>query len=129
MLAIGMSNTNHVFCGNQDLPPDCESEAFMTKALLDLQVNHDDLVIINGATGGALAAASDSPDDPLYNQIRDSSLFYYGMAELQVQVVWVYVANSTPTISLPDPHADAYFLMETLGDIARALRIRYPNVK
>ena len=39
------------------------------------------------------------------------------------------VANRGPTQSLPFPNADAFTMVEQMGDIARALRVRYPNVK
>src|SRR5262249_29716954 len=49
--------------------------------------------------------------------------------EAQVQAAWVKVADANPTLSLPDANADAYFLETEIGNIARALRVRYPNLQ
>lgn len=127
-LSIGMSNAQQFFCGNKALPPDCDAESFMGKALLDPQVNNSDMIMINGAAGNAIAAAWASPSAPLYNEIRDDSLFYYGLSEAQVQVVWILVANLTPSVSLPEMNADVFFLESHLGNIMRTLRTRYPNL-
>ncbi len=54
-----------------------------------------------------------------------------GLSEQQVQVVWVKVANPNPnpTLSLPDANADAYQLLTSLGNIVRALKVRYPQIR
>jgi hypothetical protein len=46
-----------------------------------------------------------------------------------VEIAWVKEANKVPTVSLPDTGADAYRLERQLGDITRALRTRYPNLR
>lgn len=93
------------------------------------RLGHATLAIANGAKGGQAASAWDSPNDPNYNRIRDQVLAPKGLTEAQVQAVWVKVANRGPTQSLPSPNADAFTMVEQMGDIARALRVRYPNVK
>src|SRR6185503_12380979 len=42
---------------------------------------------------------------------------------------WVKVANPGPTSSLPSANADAYVLETQMGDIVRALKVRYPNLQ
>jgi hypothetical protein len=39
------------------------------------------------------------------------------------------VANPGPSRSLPDEAADAHTLVQQMGDILRALRLRYPNLQ
>ena len=56
-------------------------------------VNHDELVIVNGARGGQSAALWDSPNDMNYNRIDQTRLQPLGLSEAQVQAVWVKVAN------------------------------------
>lgn len=117
LLSIGMSNTTQEF------------QTFMAKARLDPHVNSTTLAIVDGARGGQSADLWDSPDEENYDRIRDHVLAPRGLTEAQVQVVWVKVANKGPTVSLPGENADAYRLVVQQGDISRALRVRYPNVK
>jgi hypothetical protein len=92
-------------------------------------VNHDELAIVNGALGSKSAAYWDSPDDEDYDRVRDNVLAPAGLTERQVAAAWVKVANPGPDVSLPDANADAYHLVQQMGDIARALKIRYPNLR
>jgi hypothetical protein len=46
-----------------------------------------------------------------------------------VQAAWVKLANPKPAVSLPSEQADAFVLEEHLGDVVRAMRVRYPNLK
>jgi len=46
-----------------------------------------------------------------------------------VQVIWLKVANPTPSVALPDQNADAYRLLGHLGNVVRALQARYPNLQ
>ena len=39
------------------------------------------------------------------------------------------VANPQPRTALPDTAADAYLLVRQMGQIARALKVRYPNLR
>ncbi len=121
LVSIGMSNTSAEFC--------CTASTFVGQAAADPSVNHTRLVIINGAIDGAGAGAWDSPTDPDYDRIRDTLLTPQGLGERQVQVAWVKVAHTSPTVSLPSTSADAYFLETDLGEIIRALRVRYPNLR
>lgn len=128
LLSIGMSNTTQEFCSQSGNPP-CNSWTFTGQAEADPEVNRTTLVIANGARGGQVAEAWDSPADPNYDRIRDSVLVRRGLSERQVQVVWMKVAHARPTVSLPNAGADAYALETDMGEIARALRVRYPNLQ
>ncbi len=121
LLSIGMSNTTQEFC--------CHPGTFMGQAAADPQVNHATLRIVNGAAGGQTAGTWDSPTDANYDRVRDTVLAPQGLTEAQVQIAWVKVANAGPTVSLPSPSADAFTLLHQLGDIARSLRTRYPNLR
>lgn len=127
LLSIGMSNTTQEFCSAAGTLP-CDPWTFMGQAAVHPAVDQNALVIVNGARGGQTASTWDDPADENYDRIRDS-LLAQGLSEAQVQAVWVKVANAQPTVSLPDPAADAYALLASMGDIARTLRVRYPNVR
>lgn len=128
LLSIGMSNTTQEFCSASSAPP-CDSWTFVGQALADASVDRTSLEFVNGAAGGRTASAWDSPTDPDYDRVRDTRLAPRGLAERQVQVVWVKVANAQPSASLPAANADAYLLVTQMGNIARALKVRYPNVR
>ena len=128
LVSIGMSNTTQEFCSPGGGEP-CNSWTFMGQAAADPQVNHSTLRIVNGAAGGQSAATWDSPADPNYDRVRDTVLAPHGLTEAQVEVAWVKVANPGPTHSLPSAQADAYTLLGQMGNIARALKVRYPNIK
>lgn len=128
LLSIGMSNTTQEFCSQNGLQP-CASWSFVGQALADPAVNRSTLVFVNGARGGQTAGTFDSPADPNYNRIRDTDLASAGLTEAQVQVAWVKVANAQPNRSLPAPESDAFTLLAQMGNIARALKARFPNVQ
>ena len=125
LLSIGMSNTTQEFCGGTP----CGTGTFMAQAAADPGVNHATLVIVDGAAGGQTADLWDSPTDANYDRVRDTRLTPLGLTEAQVAVAWVKVANAGPTISLPGANADAYRLVTETGNILRALKTRYPNVR
>jgi hypothetical protein len=128
MVSIGMSNTTQEFCATGN-PAPCTSWSFVGQAKADPAVNHDTLLFVNGAAGGKTSDAWDSPNDPDYDRVRDNDLTPAGVSEGQVQVAWVKVANARPTTSLPAQNADAYLLLTQMGNIARALKVRYPNIQ
>lgn len=128
LLSIGMSNTTQEFCSTGGLTP-CASWTFVGQALADASVNHATLVLVNGARTGQTASTWDSPLDPNYDRVRDVDLVNAGATEKQVQVAWVKVANPGPTTSLPSTSADAYTLETQIGNIVRALKTRYANLR
>lgn len=128
LVSIGMSNTTQEFCAPAN-PAPCNSWSFVGQATADPAVNHSTLVLVNGAAGGQTAATWDSPADPNYDRVRDTDLAAAGLTERQVQVAWVKVANGVPTQSLPSFAADAYTLETQMGNIVRALKVRYANLR
>jgi hypothetical protein len=128
LLSIGMSNTTQEFCSASGATP-CDPFTFTGQALADPDVNRTTLAIANGALGGRTADFWDSPTDPDYARVRDTVLAPQGLSEAQVQVAWVKVANAGPRVALTWPQADAYRLLVQQGDIARALKARYPNLQ
>lgn len=125
LLSIGMSNTTQEYCGGNP----CRPGSFGDQAARDARVNSEHLAIVDGARGGQTAGVWTSPDSPEYNRIRDQVLAQRGLSEAQVQAVWLKVANPAPTVALPEPDADAFLLLDQMGDIARTLKIRYPNLQ
>jgi hypothetical protein len=91
-------------------------------------VNHEALVIVNGAMAGRSALDWIVRTSPEYDRIRDTRLAPLGLSEKQVQAVWVQITDSAPTVSLPAPAADAYLLRDRLSDVIRSLKARYPNL-
>ncbi|HUF28565.1 MAG TPA: hypothetical protein VMM18_16420 [Gemmatimonadaceae bacterium] len=128
LLSIGMSNTTQEFCSQSSALP-CESWTFMGLAAADPEVNHTTLAIVNGAAGGQAAETWDSPTDANYDRVRDTRLAPLGLSEQQVQIVWVKVARPQPSTALPASNADAHLLDRNIGNILRAIRVRYPNVR
>lgn len=127
-VSIGMSNTTQEFCAANN-PAPCTSWSFVGQASNDPAVDHAELVFVNGAAGGKSADFWTSPDAPDYERVRDKDLAPLGLSEAQVQVAWVKVANPQPRNSLPAPGSDASHLVQQMGNIARALKTRYPNLQ
>ncbi|MBS0197899.1 MAG: hypothetical protein JSR77_14180 [Planctomycetes bacterium] len=125
LLSIGMSNTTQEFCGGAT----CTPFSFSGQAAASPDVNHTSLAIIDGAAGGQTAGTWDSPTDANYTRVRDTVLAPRGLSEQQVQAAWIKVANSNPTVPLPAANADAFTLVEQMGNICRALKTRYPNMQ
>ncbi len=128
LLSIGMSNTTEEFCSESSTYP-CDGGSFVGQALADPDVADEGLVFVNGASPGAVSGAWSSPTAPSYNRVLTEDLQPAGLSELQVQAVWLKVANPVPSVSLPDADADAIWLQRSQGDVLRALRIRYPNLQ
>jgi hypothetical protein len=131
LLAIGMSNAV------------IEFRAFETLAASDSHVNHATMAVLNGAQGAMTACfwcfATENPVQsgcraprPIpnqYDRIRDELLKPAGLAEDQVEVIWLKNADPRPSVALPAPDSDAYVYERELGEAARAARARYPNLK
>jgi hypothetical protein len=131
LLSIGMSNAT------------IEFRAFQSIAAADNRVNHSTMALINGAQGAMTACfwrfATENPVQSgcraphaipnQYDRIRDELLKPAGLAEDQVEVIWLKNADPRPTIAFPAPDADAYVYERELGETIRAARARYPNLK
>jgi len=128
LISIGMSNTTQEWCSEKSGPP-CAQWTFMGKAATDPSVNHYALVIVNGAADGQDAPAWTSPTSPAYDRIKVARLAPLDLSENQVQAAWVKLQDPKPSISLPADSADAYVFLTNLGQVLRALRIRYPNLR
>ncbi len=128
LVSIGMSNTTQEFCSANSLSP-CNSWTFVGQALVDAAVDDTSLEIVNGAFSGQAASAWESTTSGNYDRIRDAHLVPRGLTEAQVQIAWVKNANPSPSRSLPDASADAFALQQSLGNIVRTLKVRYPNLK
>ena len=128
LLSIGISNTTQEFCSQGSGLP-CDSWTFMGQAATDIAVNRTALALVNGAAGGVTADRWVSAASPEYDRIRDTRLVPQGFSERQVQIAWVKVANAQPAISLPAAQADASNLVQQMGNIARAMKSRYPNLR
>jgi hypothetical protein len=126
LLSIGMSNTTQEYCSGPVTA--CSPLSFVGQALADPAVRKAGLVLVDGAAGGQTAPTYDDPADANYDRIRDTRLAPLGLTERQVRIVWLKVANARPAVSLPDPTADAFQLLASMGAILRALRARYPNL-
>ncbi len=127
MISVGMSNTTQEFCAAGN-PAPCTSWSFVGQAVADPKVNHSTLVLVNGARGGQTASTFESPTAPNWDNVK-TNLTTAGLTEAQVQVAWIKQANAGPRTSLPASDADAYRLVTQLGNIARALKVRYPNIR
>lgn len=128
LLSIGMANTTQEWCSQNSGPP-CTAWSFMGKAAVDPGVNHNTLVIVNGAAEGQDAPAWTAANSPSYDRIKVGRLAPLGLSENQVQAVWVKLEDQKPELSLPADSADAYLLLTNLGQVMRSLRARYPMLK
>ena len=125
LLAIGHSNTMLTFC-NTDVSQPCPTFTFIGQAIADPDVDMTNLAIVRGA--GARAEFWESPTSSEYDKIR-GRLSPLGLSEQQVQVVYAELATRVPTITLPDPDAQAHNLVRQMGNIVRAFRSHYPNLR
>jgi hypothetical protein len=126
-MAVGMSNVAREF----GIPGNLQNHTFIGQATSNPAVNLANLAFVNGARSGQDAPDWEQPNAYNYNWIRDNQLTTNGLTESQVQIIWLKQANgdSRTFPSLPSPDADAYVLMERMGNILRALKVRYPNLK
>jgi hypothetical protein len=129
MISVGMSNTTQEFCSSGSTTTNCTTWSFMGQAAVDAAVNHTTLAIVNGAHGGWDAASWDAASDPSYDSVRLNRLAPLGLSEQQVQIAWVKQADAGPRDSLPSLQSDAYQLESRLGNIVRAMKTHYPNLK
>jgi len=134
LISIGLSNTTQEFCTQQTwiMGSPCAPYSFIGQAAADNEVDHDKLVIVDGAYPSQVA---ESWADPANSQFAinydrvDMRLTAAGVTAQQVQAIWLKVADATPMKGLPDQAADAYRLEGFLGEILRVFGTRYPNAK
>jgi hypothetical protein len=132
-LSIGMSNVTEEFCshnGAEQPEVPCTAQSFMGQASGDPDVDRSNLVIVDGAMRGLAGEQWDASADPAYDYAADA-LAVQDVTPEQVQVVWTKVAlGAEPSRPLlPDPRADAFYTVEVYGDVIRALKARYPNLR
>jgi hypothetical protein len=127
LLGLGPTNAALEFCSASGYTP-CDSASFIGQAANDPNVNHTTLAIVNGARPNQFADAWQTPAGENYDWVRDSILVPAGLSEKQVEVVWLNMYDTGPTASLPAPDADALILLGEMGNVARALKVRYPNL-
>ena len=127
LLSVGMSNTTQEFCGGG--PTSCQAISFVGQALADPSFNRAQVVLVDGAQGGMVITNWDAPTENTYTVVKDQRLAALGVTEAQVQVVWLKQAQPGPTVSLPATNSDAYSIVSGLGNLVRALSVRYPNLQ
>jgi len=129
LMGVGFSNATQEWCSQSSQLVTCNPWTLMGRAASDAAVNHDALVIVDGAQGGETVSKWISKNADNYNRIRDVHLTPLGLSEKQVVAVWVKVNNPTPTVSLPSDRAEAFQLKRQYGSMVRALKSRYANLK
>ena len=129
MTSVGMSNTSSMFCGVADPNDSCKQGTFMSRFLDERSTYNTNLVLIDGADPGKTAEKWEIADDPTFRRVLDEELEPFGYSELQVQVAWINLTNARPSVSLPEGAADAVNLKQQYGNVLRALKERYPNLK
>lgn len=122
MISVGMSNTNMIFSGSGG--PDDKPHAFMTLAHQD-PARNPQLIIVNGAQGGAAAEDWVDPSAPTWTVV-DDRLRDKAVTPEQVQVAWVFQTTRGASGSFPER---AMVRQEFFEDIARSLLDRYPNLQ
>jgi hypothetical protein len=128
LLSVGLSNTTQEWCSQGSAEP-CDPWSFTGRAELAQDTDHLHLVIVNGAFGGHSTSFWDQPTDPDYDRVRDTVLAPLGLTESQVQAAWLKEANPSPTVALPNANAEAYQLVAQHGNMLRAMKARYPNLR
>jgi hypothetical protein len=128
LISIGFANPTQEWCSQTSGPP-CATWTLMGRAGIDPAVNKHSLVIVNGAADGQEAPVWTSPASRIYERIKTARLAPLGLSENQVEAAWVKLTDAKPSVSLPADTADAYIFLSNLGEVLRALRVRYPNLQ
>ncbi|PYX47051.1 MAG: hypothetical protein DMG79_14865, partial [Acidobacteria bacterium] len=98
---------------------------FLALANTDPSKNSN-LVIVNGATGGATAALLASPTNNFWNAITYDYLPNAGVTPLQVVGAWILDVDGGPGGTFPH---DMDSLQSQLQSIAQNLQSKFPNIK
>ena len=128
LLSIGRSDVTQEWCSAATRPP-CTGWSLMGRAAVDPGVNHYTLVIVNGADSARQDVKSwASATSPNYDRIKTARLTPLGLSENQVEIIWAELDELYPINRLPSDSADAKVLMSNIGQVVRALRVRYPQL-
>ncbi len=114
LISVGMSNTTQEF------------STFVSRLPAESS-DHPQLTVVDGAQGGQDVFDWASPGAPTWQNVNQR-LVNAGVTPAQVQVAWIKqaIAGASQHGAFPS-HAQA---LETgLGDVVRALKTNYPNVK
>lgn len=98
---------------------------FMNLANVDPSRNPN-LVVVNGAAGGATAALLALPNNNFWNVIINNQLPNAGVTAKQVQVAWINDVNGGPSGTFP---SDMTKVQGNFESIAQNLLIKFPNIK
>lgn len=128
LMSVGAGNTSSAWCSRSSAPP-CASSSLTRRAASDPSVNHDVMVIVNGAIPGGESDLWSNPATANYNRIRDTRLAPLGLSEKQVQVIWMSLQDSAAAFPIPASPADAAPRLQRMGATIRALKRRYPNLQ
>ena len=126
--SLGMSNTWWEWCkspwdSGPIQPYGCTEYSF-AGAVADSVGVHPSLRLVSGAQGGKVADDWRQGSNSAWTNLN-SLLAEQDLEPADLKVVWIKVVNRNPDSLLPDPSADAYDLLEDLGDIVRLLKARY----
>jgi len=106
----------------------CAQQPFIEFAILanaDPSKNPN-LVIVNGATGGATASKLAAPNSNFWNVINNDYLPNAGVTAKQVVAAWVNDVNGGPSGTFP---SDMTKLQGNYESIAQNLLSKFPNIK
>jgi hypothetical protein len=113
LVGIGLSATQQPF------------DEFVALAGEDPSLNSN-LVIVNGATGGATAKLLSDPTNAYWTAISNNYLPNAGVTKNQVVAAWISDVDGGPTGTFP---SDTTNLQSELESIAQNLLIVFPNIK
>jgi hypothetical protein len=98
---------------------------FTALAEADPSVNSN-LVIVNGATGGATASLLALPNNNFWNVINNNYLPNAGVTAKQVVAAWVNDVNGGPAGTFP---SDMTKIQGNFESLAQNLLIKFPNIR
>jgi hypothetical protein len=100
-------------------------QEFVSLASVDPSL-HPNLVIVDGASGGATASQLSTPSDYFWSVVLNSYLPNAGVNGRQVVVAWVNSVNGGPSGTFP---TDMTNLQANYESIAQNLLTLFPNIK
>ena len=128
---IGMSNARSYFCGNeaQSASGSWDHLSLFGKLVASPGLR-EDLVLINGARGGQTATTWSKDYERPGWQLLDGKVQAAGLANEDVDVFLINLANveNVESLPLPSPDASVYKLIEDLHEVIDLVMGRYPNV-